>query len=167
MTLTPAPPTEEPDALLAVAAEGTRRRARQTRRRLLVVAVILLAAVGFLLYKALSSGIVYFKTASQAVADRAALGNATFQMEGVVVPGSVRSDGAVQRFAVCSGPVRVPVRNVGSPPQLFSPGVAVVLVGHFLGSSDRFASDQILIKHSNTYVAAHPGRIQRGDDQHC
>ncbi len=151
----------------AAVAALRRARAARTRRRLGVVGVVLAAAVGFLLYKALTSGIVYFKTAAQAVAARASLGNATFQMEGVVVPHSLRSHAGVQDFVVCSGPVRVPVHNVGVPPQLFEPGVAVVLVGHFVGSSNLFSSDEILVKHSSAYVAAHPGRVQQGDGQTC
>jgi cytochrome c-type biogenesis protein CcmE len=150
------------------AAEALRaERARRTRRRLALVGLVLAGAIGFLLYKALSSGIVYFKTAAQAVADRTSLGNATFQIEGVVVPHSLHSHGASQTFAICSGPVHVPVHNVGSPPQLFESGVAVVLVGHFVGASDHFFSNQILVKHSSSYVAAHPGRVQIGDGQRC
>lgn len=144
-----------------------RARARRTRRRIGVVAVVLAAAIGFLLYKALTSGIVYFKTAAQAVAARASLGDSTFQMEGVVVPHSLHSHGGAQDFVVCSGPTHVAVHNVGVPPQLFEPGVAVVLVGHFVGTSDRFSSDQILVKHSSAYVAAHPGRVRTGDGQTC
>lgn len=143
-------------------------RRRRTRRRLSVVAAVLLAAVGFLLYKGLSSGIEYFKTVPQALASRAALGNATFQLEGVVAPHTlVRASPSSLRFALCSGPERIGVLDSGAPPQLFGADVAVVLVGHFVGSSDRFASDRILVKHSNAYAAAHPGRIRAGDGQRC
>jgi hypothetical protein len=34
------------------------------------------------------------------------------------------------------------------------------VVGHFVGTTDRFASDQILVKHSNSYIAAHPNRVK-------
>ncbi len=162
------PSASDEEASRAATRDAARRsRARRTRRRLALVGVVLVGAVGFLLYKTLSSGIVYFETASQAIAQRAHLGNSTFQIEGVVVPRSLHVHGTTQDFAICSGPVHVPVRNVGSPPQLFEAGVAVVLVGHFVGRTDRFASDQILIKHSNAYVAAHPGRVQQGDGQRC
>ncbi|MDA8289628.1 MAG: cytochrome c maturation protein CcmE [Actinomycetota bacterium] len=154
-------------ALLAAAAALRSARATRTRRRLGVVAVVLAAAIGFLLYKALTSGVVYFKTVAEAVAARASLGNSTFQIEGVVVPHSLQVSGVHQRFALCSGPVHIPVHNVGTPPQLFTSGVAVVLVGHFVGASNLFSSDQILVKHSSSYVAAHPGRVQHGDNQHC
>ncbi|HUZ21215.1 MAG TPA: cytochrome c maturation protein CcmE [Acidimicrobiales bacterium] len=151
----------------AVAALRKARSAR-TRRRIALVGVVLLAAAGFLVYKALTSAIVYFKTAQQAVAERGTLGDSTFQIEGVVVPHTLRSTGPrTLSFSICSGRVHVPVENQGTPPQLFAPGVAVVLVGHFVGTSNVFSSNQILVKHSNSYVAAHPGRVQTGDAQRC
>jgi cytochrome c-type biogenesis protein CcmE len=138
------------------------RRRVETRRRLFVVGAVLLVAIGFLLYKGVTSAFVYFKTAQQAVQDRATLGNSTFQIEGDVVPGSKRTTAnpSVFSFEISSGKVRVQVDNSGIPPQLFGPGVPVVLVGHFVGSTKTFASDQILIKHSNNYIAAHPNRVR-------
>jgi cytochrome c-type biogenesis protein CcmE len=125
-----------------------------------VVGIVLLAAIGFVLYKGLTSALVYFKTANEAVADRAQLGNSTFQLEGIVVRGSVRQLGGGRvAFTVEGGGASVPVVNTGEPPQLFRAGIPVVVVGHFVGTSNEFASDQILVKHSNQYIAAHPGRV--------
>lgn len=126
-----------------------------------VVAVVILAAIGFLLFKGLTSAIVFFKTANEAVAQRATLGNSDFQLEGTVVHGSVKHvSGDVYRFAVESNGVSVVVDNTGSPPQLFRPGLPVVVVGHFVGSGDLFASDQIMVKHSQSYIAQHPNRVK-------
>jgi cytochrome c-type biogenesis protein CcmE len=139
----------------------SRQRSRTTRARLAVVGVVILGAIGFLLYKTLTSAIVYFKTAQEAVADRGPLGNSTFQIEGVVVPHSIRHEsGDMLRFVISSGSTRVPVENQGAPPELFQQNIPVVLVGHFVGSSDLFSSDQILVKHSNAYIAAHPKRVR-------
>ena len=56
------------------------------------------------------------------------------------------------------------VENRGSPPQLFQPDIPVVVVGHFAsGGSYVFVSNQIMVKHSASYVAAHPDRV-RGKD---
>ncbi|MHB1974428.1 MAG: cytochrome c maturation protein CcmE [Acidimicrobiales bacterium] len=135
--------------------------ARRTKRRLWAVALVLAAALGFLIYKVLTSAIVYFKTTNQAVAERAQLGSSTFQIEGVVVPGTLRHRvGGTLDFSIRGGGATVPVENTGAPPQLFQANVPVVLVGHFVGGSDTFASDQILVKHSNAYIAAHPGRVR-------
>lgn len=123
--------------------------------------MVIVAAIGFLVFKGLTSAVVFFKTANEAVAQRTALGDSTFQLEGTVVAGSVhRQPGGVVAFTVESRGVKVPVRNAGSPPQLFQAGIPVIVVGHFVGSSDDFASDQILVKHSNSYIAAHPGRVR-------
>ena len=149
------------DLAMTASTKASSGQARTTRRRLAIVGVVLAAAIGFLLFKTLSSAIVYFKTAQEAVANRASLGDSTFQMEGVVVPHSIhRETDGVLRFVISSGTARVPVENKGSPPQLFQPDIAVVLVGHFVGSSDLFSSDQILVKHSNAYIAAHPSRVR-------
>ena len=137
---------------------------RRQRRRLEVAGVVIVAAIGFLVFKGLTSAIVFFKTANEAVAQRATLGNSTFQLEGMVLPGTVHlireSSGTTVGFVVESSGVKVAVTNTGSPPQLFQPGIPVIVVGHFVGASDRFASDQILVKHSNSYIAAHPNRVR-------
>jgi cytochrome c-type biogenesis protein CcmE len=124
-------------------------------------AVVIVAAVSFLLYKGLTSAIVYFKTANEAIADRVVLGDTTFQIEGVVVRGSVRRLGAdTLAFSITSNGVTVGVVNSGLPPQLFQPGIPVVLAGHFAGDSNVFDSDQILVKHSNQYIAEYPNRVK-------
>lgn len=115
-------------------------------------------ALGFLLFKGLTSSLNYFETASQAVAARVRLGSSTFNLEGTVVSGTVRQTAQGADFTVSNSGVSVKVVNVGSPPQLFKPGIPVVLVGHFSG--DTFASNQIIVKHSASYIAAHPNRVK-------
>jgi cytochrome c-type biogenesis protein CcmE len=165
------PGEDEPgsgDAGTAPAAPARRAQTlspeQQRQRRLWVVGVVIVAAIGFLVWKGISSAIVFFKTANEAVAQRASLGNATFQLEGTVVPGTVHmsrtGSGATVAFTVESSGVKVAVTNTGSPPQLFQPGIPVIVVGHFVGATDRFASDEILVKHSNSYIAAHPNRVK-------
>ena len=137
---------------------------RRQRRRLAVVGVVIVAAIGFLLYKGLTTAIVYFKTTNEALAQRSTLGDSTFQLEGTVVRDSIRPTGAGQvSFTISGGGRTIAVTNSGSPPQLFKAGVPVVLVGHFVGSGDHFASNEILVKHSNQYIAAHPNRVKAND----
>ena len=159
--------TDVTDELPAHGALPTRaQRGRSpARRRLIVVIAILLCAMGFLLYKGVTSAFVYFKTAQEALGSRAQLGNSTFQLEGVVVPGSIvfTNNSTFVRFSIASGKTRVQVENRGTPPQLFQANIPVVLVGHFVGASNVFSSDQILVKHSNQYIAAHPNRVRVPD----
>jgi cytochrome c-type biogenesis protein CcmE len=134
---------------------------RHTMSRLGVVGIVLAVALGFLIYKAISSAVVYFKTAQEAVAARSSLGNSTFQIEGLVVKGSIeKTDGSVSSFQISSGSVKVGVENSAPQPALFQQNVPVVLVGHFVGGTNTFASQQILVKHSNSYIAAHPNRVR-------
>ncbi len=138
--------------------------AQASAKRLWAAGVIIVAALGFLMFKGLTSAITFFKTANEALAARAQLGNSDFQMEGTVVRGSVHHIGTdVYRFTVESSGVKVDVENTGEPPQMFRPGLPVVVVGHFVGSSDLFASDEIMVKHSQSYIAAHPGRVRAAD----
>jgi cytochrome c-type biogenesis protein CcmE len=137
-----------------------RRRAGQSRR-LALAGLLILAALGFLVFKGLTSAVVFFKTASEAVSERGQLGSSVFQLEGTVVPGSLRRlDDSRVSFAVRQGGATVKVLNRGDPPQLFRPGLPVVVVGHFLKGSDRFSSDQIMVKHSQQYIAEHPARLK-------
>lgn len=139
-----------------------RRPARATpsgshRLRYVVVGLVLVGSLAFLLVKGLGSALNFYLPANQAVAQRATLGSQTFNLEGVVEPHSIHSTAGGVDFVVTSGATRVQVDNTGSPPQLFQPDIPVIAVGHFSGSS--FVSDQILVKHSSTYIAAHPARV--------
>jgi cytochrome c-type biogenesis protein CcmE len=67
-----------------------------------------------------------------------------------VVADPVETDG-VASFAVAFNGASVDVRHVGSPPELFRPGIPVVLEGHWDEAGDVFDSDRIMIKHDATY----------------
>ncbi len=127
------------------------------RLRYVVVGAVLVGALVFLVVKGLGSALNFYLPADQAVAQEATLGGKTFNLEGLVVPGSVQATTNGVDFVVTSGATRVQVDNTGSPPQLFQSGIPVIAVGHF--SAGTFVSDQILVKHSASYIAAHPGRV--------
>ncbi len=140
---------------------GTKGKKRKIKRSAVAAIFVVIAALVFILYKGLSSALVYFYTAQQAVTDKAQLGTSTFRMEGVVVPGTVQPTPSGVNFSVRFDHTVVPVVEIGAPPQLFQPSVPVVVVGHFQSNtSNTFLSDQIMVKHSANYVAAHPSRIK-------
>jgi cytochrome c-type biogenesis protein CcmE len=125
--------------------------------RYVVVGLVLVGALVFLLVKGLGSALDFYLPADQAVAQKATLGDKTFNIEGVVAPGSIHSTKSGVDFVVTSGAVHVAVQNSSSPPQLFQPNIPVIAVGHFQG--DLFVSDQILVKHTSTYIAQYPSRV--------
>lgn len=131
------------------------------RLRYVVVGLVLVGALVFLLAKGLGTALNFYLPADQAVAQEASLGGRTINLEGVVEHGSIRTTGSGVDFVVTSGRTSVAVHNTGSPPELFQPGIPVIAVGHFSGGA--FLSDQILVKHSSDYIAAHPGRVTAPD----
>lgn len=153
--MTGAPAIERPRPSL----ESPTRRC--TKRRLWFVAAVLVGALVFLLVEGLGSSLDYFDTVDQALADRSTLGTSTFRLEGLVVPGSIHPTADGTDFVVSDGTEQVSVQNVGSPPELFQGDVPVVVVGHFAGpASALFLSNQIMVKHSANYIAAHPNRVK-------
>ena len=160
--MTTAPPTSPPSAGSAPdagppPAARAAPAAKKHTARYAVVGLVLVGALAFLLAKGLGSALNFYLPADQAVAQKATLGDKTFNLEGVVAPGSIHSTTDGVNFVVTSGAVHVAVHNSSSPPELFQPNIPVIAVGHFSG--DVFVSDQILVKHSSTYIAAHPSRV--------
>ncbi|MHB1446526.1 MAG: cytochrome c maturation protein CcmE [Acidimicrobiales bacterium] len=147
-----APPSRPPTPALS-------ERRRRSRRRAWVLISVVVVALGFLLFKGLDGATTFFYTADQAVHMKAKLGSTRFNIEGTVVRGSVHRVGNSVDFSISSNGVTVPVSNTGYPPQLFRPGIPVVLEGAFRGNT--FDSDLIMVKHSANYVAAHPKRVKR------
>jgi cytochrome c-type biogenesis protein CcmE len=160
------PPSSPPVASHRGPALPALRRRRS--KRLWVVFALLIAAFVFLLVEGLGSSLNYFDTVDQAIAHRGTLGTTTFRLEGDVVPGSIHPTAVGTNFAICEGKHSVPVRNTGSPPQLFQINIPVVVVGHFVSTtSTEFVSNQILVKHSATYTAQHPGRLKANTGNAC
>jgi cytochrome c-type biogenesis protein CcmE len=128
-----------------------------TRWRIAAVGLIVAAAIGFLVYKGLGDATVYFKTADEAVVEKDELGSRRFRVEGAVVTDSVRPTGDGVRFEIISAGEVVPVVHRGDPPELFKPGIPVVLEGHWDG--DVYASDRIMVKHTSEYREQNPERV--------
>lgn len=128
-----------------------------SRRRLVVVGLVVAAALGLLLVRGLGDATVYFKTADEAVAEKDDLGDRRFRVEGAVVTGSVRQAGDDVTFEIISAGETVPVVHRGDPPELFKPGIPVVLEGHWQG--DVYASDRIMVKHTSEYREKNPERV--------
>ena len=155
------------------------RRSPVTRRviSLLVVA----AAVGgitFALVRLVTDASLFFLNADEAVDRRGELSGRRFRMQGTPVAHSVVAtrvdfEQAVA-FTVAFEGVAADVVHTGSPPDLFTPGVPVVLEGRWVegvppdldgfacGVNDGyyFASDHMLVKHDNEYRDTYPDRLE-------
>jgi len=132
--------------------------ARLPNRRMWAAGLVILAALAFLVFQGLSNATVYFKTADEAVAERSSLGDRRFRLEGMVVAGTVREAGAVVDFTIRGeAGALVPVVHDGEVPELFQPGIPVVMEGRWEG--DRYRSDRILVRHTSEYRAENPDRV--------
>jgi cytochrome c-type biogenesis protein CcmE len=132
--------------------------ARRRRRSPLAVAliVLVLGALAFVVFRGLTNATLYFYNADEAVERRDELGDRRFRIQGEVQDGAEQTaDGAV--FTIAFDGVEVNVVHVGDPPDLFRPGIPVVLEGRWDG--DVFASDRMLVKHSEEYKADNPDRV--------
>ena len=135
---------------------------RRGRGRTLLVVTVLAAAVIGLASQGLLHNLNYFDTVRQALAQRHTLGTAEFRLEGVVTDGSIqRTSTGASFYLNGSRPHQIFVVAYGQPPQLFQGNIPVVVDGHFTSvSSMTFVATQIIVKHSSTYVARHPHRVQ-------
>jgi len=146
----------------------------RTRRRWLpmLVLVAVIASVGFVLFRTLGDAALFFYNADQAVERRDELVDQRFRVQGTPFGDTVtteiqrqgRSEIAVA-FAIEFNGVVVDVVHIGSPAELFQPGVPVVLEGAWTsglpagvepiegGADDgwHFASTDMVVKHDNEY----------------
>lgn len=129
--------------------------------RVIVVLAVLGGALA-LLVSNLSESTTYFKTADEAVAEKRELGDRRFRVEGLVTE-PVESTGDDVRFSIMSAGVCVAVRHAGDPPELFKPGIPVVLEGHWQG--DVYESDRIMVRHSNEYKEKNADRLQQAQSE--
>ena len=140
--------------------EPPRSSSRSSRRSLGVIGVLVIVVI-VLLSQGLLTSLNYFETVDQALTQRATLGTKVIRLEGVVVPGTISRTNDGASFTIAgSGRERVYVSAQGSPPQLFQASIPVVVVGHFVSpTSLQFDGTQIMVKHTSSYIAAHPGRV--------
>jgi cytochrome c-type biogenesis protein CcmE len=135
---------------------------RRGRGRTIGVLVVLALAVLALLSQGILHSLNYFETIDQAMGARVKLGTETIRLEGVVRPHSIDRTASGASFWMTGGHGEaVFVVAHGSPPQLFQSNIPVVVEGHFTSAtSSEFYGTQILVKHTASYIAAHPKRVK-------
>lgn len=143
------------------------------------IAVVAFLAAGALLVKGLTDATLFFRNADEAVAQRDSLGDKRFNLQGLVVDGTVRQQADLVLFAVEFNDVQVDVAHQGAPPQLFQEGIPVVLEGSFVSQAApdgteftnvdgtaaagyHYRSDRILVKHDENYEADNGERLDDG-----
>ncbi len=136
----------------AAAATGGRRW------RAWLLGAVVVVALGFVVFRGLGNATLFFYNADEAVAKKTELGTDRFRLQGSVVEDEVSRSNGVASFTVEFDQVDVKVRHTGDIPKLFKAGIPVVLEGRWDG--DVFASDRMLIKHSEVYQQQNPDRVK-------
>ena len=121
------------------------------------LAAVTLVVAGMLIYRALSSSLVYFILPSEYAQAPQEYEDRRLRLGGIVEAGSVDFDSRDLRltFHVTDSLETYPVRHFGSPPELFQENTGVVVEGRF--EDGVFVSDNLLVKHSEVYEAPEPG----------
>ena len=117
------------------------------------IAVVALALV-YMIYAGVTQSAVYFVTPSELKA--APKTGKAYRLGGMVEKGSVSWKPATLdlSFSISDGQAKVPVRHIGTPPDLFGEGRGAVVEGRWT-SDGYFHATQILAKHSEEYKAPH------------
>ena len=157
--------TDAADTELSPLTPRSGRRSARTRRWIAALVTMAVAAgVALLVSNLLGDAALFFYNADEAVERRDELASQRFRLQGTPLDHPVHAfwdDRAVLAFAVGFNGEVVDVVHTGDPPELFQPGVPVVLEGAWQQSPSpgpvvaadgwHFASDRMLVKHDNDY----------------
>jgi cytochrome c-type biogenesis protein CcmE len=104
----------------------------------------------------------YFETIDQAMSARAKFGTRDDSPRGRGEAHSIDRTSSGASFWMTGGHgERSSWSAHGTPPQLFQANIPVVVEGHFTSvTSTEFYGTQILVKHTASYIAAHPKRVK-------
>jgi cytochrome c-type biogenesis protein CcmE len=132
------------------------------RLRNAALLTVVLAALGFVAFRGLGNATLFFYNVDEAVERRLDIGDDRFRLQGAVADGFLTRDGSTAAFTVSYNGVSAEVHHRGEIPKMFAAGIPVVLEGRWRDGV--FASDRMLVKHSEVYVAQNPERVETYDD---
>lgn len=127
------------------------------------VLLVVLLGLGVVVWQGLTSASLYFYNADEAVAQRDDLADKRFRLQGTVLGSTIEQTDDGVDFTVAFNGVRVEVRHQGDPPELFQPGIPVVLEGRWSATDEHFDSDTIKVKHSADYEAENQDRLDEAE----
>lgn len=124
----------------------------------IIAAAVILGAFGYLAYGGIGGNLVYFLTPGELLAKGNTAVDVPVRLGGQIVPGSVvwNAQKLDLRFRVTDGKTEVPVHATGAPPQMFRPGIGVVVEGRY-AHDGTFEATNLMVRHSNEYHPPAPG----------
>ena len=147
--------------LAPVTPRPVRKGGRRRRWTAALIVAGVAVAVALLVNNLLGDAALFFYNADEAVERREDLGSQRLRIQGTPLGEPVETfedDRPVLVFAIAFEAAVVDIVHTGDPPELFQPGVPVVLEGAWVAGSGpaaadgwHFASDRMLVKHDNDY----------------
>jgi cytochrome c-type biogenesis protein CcmE len=127
------------------------------RLQLVVVALVLLSAVGYLVYSGLQTN-VYYQTVGELRGGGTAAAGRPVRVAGLVDEGSIvrQEGGSVLRFSMSDDSGSIPVVYKGAVPDIFQPGIEVVIEGKYAPGGEFTA---------NTLLAKCPSKFDTASEQ--
>jgi cytochrome c-type biogenesis protein CcmE len=138
------------------------------RNRLIALGALLVAGAGlaFVAFGNIGENLVYYWSPAEMITQGEKAYGPTIRLGGVVKPGSIQwnAEHTTLHFQVASDhtpeSVAVTVRSTEVPPQMFRDGIGVVVEGTY-DKSQVFASNRLMVNHSNEYRAPKEGEEPR------
>lgn len=127
--------------------------------RVIVAALVVVAAIGYLVYNGFQSTTVYYLTVAELKAKSADVGSV--RVAGIVAENSVQrtdSDSTIH-FTISDSGASMPVVYKGLVPDIFGPGIQVVVEGHYNNATGVFEASTLLAKCPSKFTAAVPTPI--------
>jgi cytochrome c-type biogenesis protein CcmE len=138
------------------------------RNRLIALGALLVAGAGlaFVAFGNIGENLVYYWSPAEMITQGEKAYGPTIRLGGVVKPGSIQwnAEHTTLHFQVATDhtptSVAVTVRSTEVPPQMFRDGIGVVVEGTY-DKSQVFASNRLMVNHSNEYRAPKEGEEPR------
>ena len=123
-----------------------------------IIGAVFVAVLAVVVFQGLKNARVFFLNVDEAVAQRVDLGERTFRMQGTVISEEGNAENGALLFTVAFNDATAKIQHLGpEPSDLFDLGEPVVVEGRWDG--EVFESDQILVKHDESYVEDNPNRV--------
>jgi cytochrome c-type biogenesis protein CcmE len=132
------------------------RRRKRFPLAFLLGGIAILAAVIYLVYANTQANAVYYMTVNELKSCTTCTAQSV-RVAGVVQPGSIVRDDQKEliRFVIAAGGQALPVTYTGVVPDIFRPGIEVVVEGHYSGQGP-FQAQTLLAKCPSKFQSATP-----------
>ncbi len=127
--------------------------------RVVVAVLVVVAAIGYLIYTGFQSTTVYYLTVKELKAKGPSVG--AVRVAGVVQANSVdrSTSNSTVRFTIADDGGSLPVVYQGMVPDIFGPGIQVVVEGHY-NTDGVFQANTLLAKCPSKFTAAVPTPVK-------